>query len=934
MITFKRIASYLTVFTLTLVLAGSVSWAQDETDTLGVTKLSSVEGVTEYLLDNGLSILLLPDPSEENIYVNITYKVGSAHEGYGEVGMVHLLEHMIFKGTTTRTSEQMLDETTENSISANGTTWLDRTNYFVTVVSDKDKFRWALEHEADRMVNSLIDADELKTEQGVVANEWDIGENPPGAVLAKRVRSIAMDLHSYRNSTIGHRSDILGVTREQLYNFYRKFYQPDNATLIIAGRFDEKEALDLVIDVYGGIPRPERTGSMKIYDNYSYEAPQDGERSIVLNRVGDIQLFRAGYRIPSVSSPDHPALSALSHVLSGSGVNSRLYKALVETKIATNAYGFAEGFKYPGFFWTGATVPLDGSLDEAEAAIEATIEEVKQNPPTEEELARYKLTIENAYTNMSNSVMGVARQLSEWSARGDWRLFFIVRDRVEAVTIEDVQRVAQKYLITSNRSKGYFKPVQETPPRAVVGSNPDIESLVEGYQGREAVVKGEMFDATPANIANRTEYRTMSNGARVAMLSKDNTGDTVEIDAVMRWGTLDSVMHKGYIAGFTNGMVGRGTVNKTRNEISDEYRRLRLGGGANVGLTGGSFSVNTVRENLEESIRLVAEIAREPSFDEAEFELMKKSQLTSLEAQRAEPGPLARIKLFKHLIQFPKGHPSYQSSIEEDIEGYGSVTLDQVKEYYNEVAGLSDSTTITVVGDFDPDEVFNWLEESFGDWKSPAPYERIGRDAQSQEAQFFEVNTPDKTNALMRAAFDFPFTDENPDYEPLVVAFQIFGGGFLNSRLAQRIRVHEGLSYSVGAGFSTHPIDNRGYVGASATVDPKNMDQLVQSFKEEVIRAVEEGFTAEEVTLAINSIVDSRKGRRGSDGVISGMLHHTMFFNRELSHYQEVDDRFASVTLEEVNDAFRKYVSVEKFSIVVAGDLEKEDEAEPEPAGE
>lgn len=932
MTTFKRITSYLTLLTILFALTGSVALAQDEEYTPSATKITTVEGVTEYRLDNGLRVLLLPDPSEENIYVNITYRVGSAHENYGERGMVHLLEHMIFKGTTTRTSEQILDELSENSISANGTTWLDRTNYFVTVVAEDDKFRWALEHEADRMMNSLIDGEELKTEQGVVANEWDIGENPPGRVLSKRVRSIAMDLHSYQNSTIGARADILGVTREQLYAFYRKFYQPDNATLIIAGRIEEESAIDMVLDVYGGIPRPDRTGSMKIYENYSYEHPQDGERSVVLERVGDIQLFYSAYRIPSVSSPDHAALSALSNVLSGSGVNSRLYKAVVETKIAATASAYAESFKYPGFFWVSASVPLDGSLEEAEAAIAATIEDVKENPPTEEELGRYKLAIENSYKNISNSVIGVARQLSEWSARDDWRLFFIARDRVEAVTIDDVQRVAQKYLISSNRTKGYFKPVQETPPRAIVEPNPNVKSLVEGYQGREAVARGEFFDATPANIAGRTEYRTMNNGARVAMLAKENTGDTVQISAVMRWGTLDTVMHKGYIANFTNGMIGRGTVNKTRNELSDEYRRLRLGGGANIGLTGGSLTVSTIRDNLEESIKLVAEIATEPSFDEAEFELLKKNQITNLEAQRAEPGPLASIKLFKHLMQYPKGHPSYTSSIEEDIEGYSSVTLDQVKQYYNEVAGLSDSTTITIVGDFDPDEVFNWLEESFGDWKSPAPYERIGRDAQSQEARTFEINTPDKTNALMRAAFDFPFTDEDPDYEPLVVAFEIFGGGFLNSRLAQRIRVQEGLSYSVGAGFSTHPIDKRGYVGASATVDPKNMDQLVQSFKEEVIKAIEEGFTQEEVTLAVNSIVDSRKGRRASDGAISNMLHHGMFFKREMSHFQEVDDRFASVTLEEVNEAFRKYVSVEKFSIVTAGDFEKEDVAEP--AGE
>ncbi|MYD46553.1 MAG: insulinase family protein [Gammaproteobacteria bacterium] len=929
MTTFKRIAAYLTLTTFTVALAGCAFFAQEERVDPTATKITSVEGVTEYRLNNGLSVLLLPDPSEENIYVNITYKVGSADENYGEVGMAHLLEHMVFKGTTTRSGAQMMDETSENAISANGSTWLDRTNYYVTVVAQEDKFRWALEHEADRMTNSLIEEEELEKERYVVANEWDIGENPPSQVLSKRIRSIAMDWHNYANSTIGARADIVNVTREQLYNFYRKYYQPDTATLIVAGKFDEADALDLILDVFGSIPKPDRTGAMKIYDNYSYEQPQDGERTVVLERIGDTQIFRAAYRIPSVSSADHAALSALSNVLSGSGVNSRLYKNLVETKIATTAYAYPESFKYPGFFWVSASVALDGSLELAESEVFATIEEVKENPPTEEELSRFKVGVENYYTNISNTVIGIAQQLSEWSARGDWRLFFISRDRAEKVTVDDVQRVAQEYLIPANRSKGYFKPVDDVPPRVAIGENPDISSLVNNYEGRETVSRGEFFEATPVNIAKRTEYRTMSNGARVAMLAKENTGDTVSINATMRWGTLDTVMNKRYIANFTSGMIGRGTVNKTRNELSDEFRRLRLGGGADIDLTTGDLTINTVRENLEESIRLVAEIARQPSFDETEFELLKKNRITGLEAQRSEPSPLAGRKLSQHLNQYPKGHPNYVSTIDEDIEGYLDVTLEQIQEYYTSVAGLSDSTTITVVGDFDPDEVFGWLEEYFGDWISPAPYERIGRDAQAQEAQFFEVNTPDKTNALMLAAYDFPFTDEDPDYEPLLVAFEIFGGGFLNSRLATRIRQKEGLSYSVRAGFSSHPIDKRGYTWAQASVDPENMDKLVKAFKEEVSRAVKDGFTEEEVTLAKNSIIDGRKGWRSSDGAISTMLHYTMFFKRNLSHYQEVDDRIAEVTLEDVNRAFRKHVSVEKFTIVTAGDLEKETATEP-----
>ena len=941
MTTFKRIASYLTVFTVSFALAGSVAWAQEENSAPEAKYITTVEGVSEWQLDNGLRILLLPDPSQENFYVNITYLVGSAHEGYGETGMTHYLEHMVFKGTEKRPGTTISDELTEHGAGVNGSTWYDRTNYYQSLVAKPGYLEWILDLEADRMINSTISPDEFESERTIILDEWGRGENVPGRVLSQRVSSVAFNWHNYANSTIGAEADIANVPRERLVSFYRKFYQPDNAVLIIAGKIDVDEALDLVVEKFGSIPRPDRTGAMKIFENYSHEPTQDGERTVVLERVGDMQIFLMVHHIPSISSPDHAALSALSFIM-GSGVNSRLYKNVVETKLATSASAFPERFKFPGLFRISASVPLDGSLEDAEEAILATVEEMKESPPTEEELDRYKLAVSNSYKNAASNVMGIASGLSEWSARGDWRLYFITRDRAEKVTLDDVQRVAQKYLISSNRTKGYFHPVEEAPPRAHVPLNPDIAELVEGYEGREAVAAGEDFDYTHANVAERTEYRTMSNGARVALLPKENRGDTVSINATMRWGTEDTLMHKSYIASFTSGMMGRGTVNKTRKELADEFTRLRLGGGANVGLSTGGFSVSTVRQNLEESIELVAEIAQEPAFDEEEFELLKKSTLTNLEASRSNPGTLASIALSKHLSRYPEGHPNYASSIEEDIEGFSSVSLDEIRAFYNEYAGLNENTTITVVGDFDPDEVMNWLENSFGDWSSSAPYERIYSNAQSHEAAVFEINTPDKENAVVYASYDFPFTDENPDYEAMIVALRIFGGGFLNSRVAVRIRQQDGLSYGVGAGFGTHPLDNRGSVYFSASSSPDNAPKVVQAFKEEVIRAIEEGFTEEEVTEAISGIVDSRNRTRANDGSISSRLHHTMFFNRELSHFQEVDDNIASMTTEHVNEAFRKYVSVEKFTIVTAGDfeaaaqraLEATAEEDLEPAGE
>ena len=199
------------------------------------TEVASVEGITEYRLDNGLRVLLFPDRSKQQITVNITYLVGSRHEGYGETGMAHLLEHLVFKGTPKH--PDIAAELTERGAFPNGTTWFDRTNYFETFPATDDNLEWALDLEADRMINSFIAAEDLESEMTVVRNEWERSENNPTRVLQQRVMSAAYDWHNYGNATIGARADIEQVPIDRLQAFYRKYYQPDNAVLVVAGAF-------------------------------------------------------------------------------------------------------------------------------------------------------------------------------------------------------------------------------------------------------------------------------------------------------------------------------------------------------------------------------------------------------------------------------------------------------------------------------------------------------------------------------------------------------------------------------------------------------------------------------------------------------------------------------------------------------------------------
>ena len=321
---------------LTLIASASVDrvWAQAGAAALppGVQRVTSVEGITEYQLPNGLRMLLFPDQSKSTITVNVTYLVGSKHENYGETGMAHLLEHMVFKGSTRHTN--IPKELQDHGSRPNGTTSYERTNYFETFSAIDANLEWALDLESDRMVNSFIAKKDLDSEMTVVRNEFESGENSPLSVLYQRVLSTAYLWHNYGKSTIGSRSDIENVPIERLQAFYRTHYQPDNALLVVAGKIDEPKALGLVLKYFGPIPRPQR----RLPTLYTAEPTQDGERTGTLQRVGDVQNVVVGYHVPPGSHPDFPALQMASQILTDNP-SGRLYKALVESKKASQVGG-------------------------------------------------------------------------------------------------------------------------------------------------------------------------------------------------------------------------------------------------------------------------------------------------------------------------------------------------------------------------------------------------------------------------------------------------------------------------------------------------------------------------------------------------------------------------------------------------------------------
>ena len=659
-------------------------------------RVTSVEGITEYVLGNGLHVLLFPDQTKPTITVNATYLVGSRHENYGETGMAHLLEHLMFKGSPKHPN--IPQELTAHGARPNGTTWFDRTNYFETFQATEENLQWALELEADRMVNSFIAKKDLDSEMTVVRNEFELGENFPTNVLEERVLSTAFLWHSYGRSTIGARSDIENVPIERLQTFYRTYYQPDNAYLLVAGKFDEAKTLDRISKIFSAIPRPTRT----IQKTYTAEPTQDGERSVTLRRVGDVQALAVAYHAPAGSHPDAAAVRILTEILADTP-SGRLHKALVETKKASSVSGSFPSLREPGFLLFQAEVRQESSLEEAQKTMLQTIDAILTSPPLKEEVDRARAKLLKNIELTLNSSDQVGLQMSGWIGAGDWRLFFLSRDRIRKTAVEDVQRATATYLKPSNRTVGMFIPTAK-PDRAEIPPVPDVTAMLKDYKGEAAAAAGEAFDPSPSNIESHTTRSELPNGLRVALLPKKTRGGSVVAAMSIHFGEEKSLMNRSTAARLAGDMLMRGTAKHSRQQIKDEFDKLKARVSLSGSATQANVSLETVRENLPAVMKLVAEVLREPSFPASEFDPLKQETLASIEQQRSEPIQMGSTAFSRHLSPYPKGDVRYVATPDEEVYNIKATTLDDTRKFYTDFYGGSHAE-LAIVGDFDSPEI-------------------------------------------------------------------------------------------------------------------------------------------------------------------------------------------------------------------------------------
>lgn len=894
-------------------LLGLVIFALTPAAAQDLQPLRTVEGITEYRLENGLQVLLFPDVSSPKVTVNLTVFVGSRHEGYGEAGMAHLLEHMLFKGTPSIAN--IPAELKQRGADFNGTTWLDRTNYFETLPAGDENLEFAIRLEADRMVHSLIRAEDLASEMTVVRNEFEQGENSPQGVLMERMMAAAWEWHNYGRSTIGNRADIERVPVQNLRRFYEKFYQPDNAMLVIAGAFQPEQALPLVLKHFGAIPRPARD----LDRTWTEEPAQDGERRVTVRRVGDVPLAGLLYHIPSGAHPDYAALEILASVLSDEP-SGRIYESLVRRRLASSVYGFPFGLHDPGAMLFGAEAAEGTEGEQLLQALVEAIESAAEKPFTAEEVERAKAELLKERELQMASSQAIAIELSEWAAQGDWRLFFLQRDRLEKITPEHVTRVATSYLDRNNRTAGLFDPADE-PERVSIPATPDIAALLEGYTGRTAVAQGETFDVSPLAIEGRLKRSQLSSGIRVTQLPRKTRGNSVTFRLNLRYGSLESLQGLGVAAELLPAVIDRGTGTRTRQQIADAFNQYR----ARVSFSGNpgnlSVTVQCSRENLLPVVAIIQDVLRDPIFPTDELELVREEQITALSQQSSEPDFLAFSEATRRISPFGENDPRYEARPDEQIRRLKAVTVEQIRGIHSRLISAAVGEA-TVVGDFDPDALQPVLEKLTENWKSKVSFERIPRVHVANERGSTEtLNTPDKANATTVALMTLPIRDDHPDYPALAIGNFILGSGGLSSRLGDRIRQQEGLSYAIGSSLQPSAVDERSAFLIYAISNPENSKKVLAAIQEELQRLLRDGVTESELAAAKSGYLQEQQVTRSNDVQLATMLEAYAYLSRDLT-FADRQERFISeLTVQQVNEALRRHLDPKRLFVVQAGDF-------------
>ncbi|MDI6828339.1 MAG: pitrilysin family protein [Armatimonadota bacterium] len=837
---------------------------------------------------------------------------------------------------------------------SNAATWRDFTFYWETLSSDK--LELAMQIEADRMVNSLLDPKELEAERIVVRSELEGDENDPESLVFDELYSLAFHSHPYQWPVIGRRHDIENITRHDLYKYYKTYYQPNNATVVIVGDFETDKAIAMVKKYFGKIPAGPKPPAVT-----AKEEKQFGERRAEIKKAGAVPRVMIGFHTPGIGNPDIYALDVIEVILSG-GTSSRLYKALVDKQLATSAWASSSISKDPNLFILGATARDGVKISSVEASLLAEVERLKNEPVSDEELQKALNQLEASFIYTNDSVTNQARQLGYFETIFSWRFVERYLENVRKVTKADIKRIAQKYFTEKNRTVVTFIPEERQKTESSLHLSPKLRYAAYRQMKGETITWAGIGCALPhdpcmlkdglvnfkqlspfkktnfdicsdiLSISNQSSdkiktvkatppsikpLRVVLDNGIVIIIHENRSNPTVGIQGSLNAGSAFDPAGKSGLAQMTAKMLMKGTTRRTADQIARDKDFVGMSLDTDASVEFASFTGYALSKHFDKLLDLLSDVIKNPTFPNDEFEKMKASRLSSIKQEEDNPESLA-FRTFKGTI-FPPGHPYHALTIEEELANTSAITRDDIVSFYKSHYGPK-GMILVVVGDVDAKQAVEKIQSYFADWNNNAvEAPPIIPDVPLQtKIEKKIISMPDKSQTDVILGHVGELKRRNSDfYAATVMNFVLGGGGTLGSRLGDEIRDKLGLVYDVYSTFEASLGAGPWY--AKLGTNPKNTDKAIKALTEQITLMRDKGAKKEEVQAAIDYITGVFPVRLEKNSSIANILWAAEFYGLGMDYIQNYQKLYRSVTVEQVNAMAKKYLHPDSYTLVIAG---------------
>lgn len=894
-----RQALYVALTCLLVFPLGSEAAAPDRADaTVPQARIDAqAAGISSYVLANGFKIILAPFAAAANVRVELVVKSGSLVEGYGETGMAHLLEHMLFKSAGKR--ESIKSDLTKLGARWNATTSADRTSFFETLSSEPKRVDEAIRIEADRFMRAGFTREDLAAEMTVVRNELERNDSSPSSVLMRAIQHQSFFWHGYGRPTIGARSDIESASFDSLHAFYNKHYRPDNTFLLVSGNFDPQRVLALAGSLFSEAQLPAGPKAASLTRDEPLAVTTRSELSLP---AGTTMAFSA-WKVPGSYDRQTVALELATSAICSNDWGSLRKTVVLESKAAVSVSCSGWGQSQAGLLIATAAAGKSADAEALSRALHEHVEAAAAKGVSKDQLERARVESTNAFERAGSAHEMFAGLLADAEVSGDWRLAFWRNDAIKAITLEEANSALRTWIVSANRSDALLRHADAAaPPRLPEPVDP--AARVQGKDWPKVAKESDPFPKTAAELAKATVAVPLDgNAAQAVLLRRKTQGDLAWLMLGNDYGNETALRGRSTACDMASVLIGYGGGGMSRDQLDAKLEKLR----ANWGISLGRISIEAPRDNIGAALDILLAAWASPAMPAAEFERLKASMIAGGEATLKDPVSVAYNVLERRFDNYPQNHPRRTLSIEQELAQIQAVTLDDVMACQKEFGGRS-HVRLAVVGDFSEEDVKTIWAKVRAVPTASVPYARIPEfDAPAKvDTAPITVAMPSKPNASVGGRAVMPISDGAEDFPALRIAVKILGAD-TDSRIWRRLRETEGLAYGAGATLMGSSFEARSELSLSASAPSEKAEMALALLQDELARALKDGFTEEEVERAKKTWAEERKTYSEQEPLYAARLAQGMLTGRDFAWMAQYDERIARVTARDAAEALRKH---------------------------